>query len=79
MVRLIEALSPQDVELARSLFGEYQRAIGVDLCFQGFEEELRTLPGRYALPRGRLLLALEGDEPVGCGAVRRIAVGLCEV
>ena len=79
MVRLIEASSPQDVELARSLFGEYQRAIGVDLCFQSFEEELRMLPGRYAPPRGRLLLALEGDEPVGCGALRPIADGICEL
>ncbi len=79
MVRLVEALSPEDIALARSLFREYQGAIGVDLCFQSFEEELRTLPGRYAPPRGRLLLAFDGDEPVGCGALRSIADGICEL
>ncbi len=78
-MRIIEALSPGDIDLARSLFMEYQRAIGVDLCFQAFDEELRALPGAYARPRGRLLLALEDDEPAGCGALRAIAPGIAEL
>ncbi len=79
MARIAEALAPADVAVARRLFAEYQRAIGVDLCFQGFEEELRGLPGAYARPRGRLLVAVEGDEPAGCGALRPIGPDVAEL
>ncbi len=79
MVRVVDAASPSDVGLARGLFREYQRAIGVDLCFQGFEEELRALPGAYSRPKGRLLLGLDGEEPAGCGALRPIAPGIAEL
>ncbi len=79
MIRLAEALSPADVDLARALFREYQRAIAIDLSFQEFEEELQSLPGAYARPRGRLLLAFEGQEPAGCGALRPIAADVAEL
>ncbi|HSN93243.1 MAG TPA: GNAT family N-acetyltransferase [Anaeromyxobacteraceae bacterium] len=79
MPRVVEAASPAALDLVRSLFREYQRAIAVDLSFQDFEEELRTLPGAYARPEGRLLLAFEGDEPAGCGALRPIAPGIAEL
>jgi putative acetyltransferase len=80
MTRLVEAASPAEIELVRSLFREYQRAIGVDLCFQSFEEELRGLPGAYARPRGRLLLLAEDDgAPAGCGALRPIAPEIAEL
>jgi ribosomal protein S18 acetylase RimI-like enzyme len=55
---------------ARSLFREYQRALGVDLCFQGFDAELASLPGAYAPPRGRLYVGRVGDEPACCVALR---------
>ena len=65
-----EALSAAEVAACRDLFVEYQRGLGVSLCFQGFDAELAGLPGDYAAPRGRLLLALWGEEPAGCAALR---------
>jgi putative acetyltransferase len=79
MMRIADAASPADIDLARSLFREYQRAIGVDLCFQSFDAELRDLPGSYARPRGRLLLAWEGDAVAGCGALRPLAPDVAEL
>src|SRR5688572_11318658 len=67
---LREATSPDDVAACRDLFLEYQRGLGVSLCFQGFDAELAALPGDYAPPRGRLVLALAGGRPAGCVALR---------
>ncbi len=78
-MRILGASSPAELDVARALFREYQQAIGVDLCFQGFERELRELPGAYAPPDGRLLLAMEGHEPAACGALRLIAPGIAEL
>jgi ribosomal protein S18 acetylase RimI-like enzyme len=73
------AASPADVETARALFAEYQKAIGISLCFQNFDAELAGLPGAYAEPEGRLLLAFAGDEPAGCVALRKLEHGICEI
>jgi putative acetyltransferase len=67
---LRQAATPQDIAQARSLFGEYATWLAVDLCFQGFAEELATLPGAYAPPRGMLLLAGPADAAIGCIALR---------
>jgi putative acetyltransferase len=56
--------------VARGLFLEYARTLDFDLCFQGFKEELSTLPGAYSPPDGRLLVAMIGDAYVGCVALR---------
>ncbi|MBK9065023.1 MAG: GNAT family N-acetyltransferase [Acidobacteria bacterium] len=68
-----------DVATARALFEEYQKSLGFSLCFQNFDEELAGLPGAYAPPDGRLLLAFAGDEPAGCIALRNIGKEICEM
>ena len=69
MVRLDMASSASDLEEIRALFREYAESLGVDLGYQGFEEEVRDLPGHYAPPRGMLMLA-RGDDVIGCVGVR---------
>lgn len=70
---------PEDVELVRMLFREYQSSIGVDLCFQNFESELAGLPGKYAPPEGRLYLAFESEQAAGCAGLRKIEESVCEL
>jgi len=69
-VPIRQAETKSDVACARALFEEYAAWLNVDLCFQGFAQELATLPGAYAPPRGRLLLAGSPDTAVGCIALR---------
>jgi ribosomal protein S18 acetylase RimI-like enzyme len=71
-IQIIVARSPQELDAVRILFAEYAVQLGVDLSFQGFNEELASLPGDYAEPRGMLLLALAGGETAGCCALRPI-------
>lgn len=74
-----EARFPADVAAARALFREYADGLGVDLCFQGFAEELAELPGRYAGPAGGVWLAETAGTAVGCVAVRPLGEGVCEL
>jgi putative acetyltransferase len=76
---ILETASAEHLDDARDLFVEYANAIAVDLCFQSFEQELATLPGRYAPPEGRLRVAFSGSAAAGCVALRNIGAGLCEM
>ena len=79
MVRIYPAESAGDIELIRELFREYQNSLGIGLCFQNFENELAALPGKYAAPDGRLYLAFDGNQAVGCAGLRKIEDGVCEL
>lgn len=78
-LKIAQARGAPDIATARRLFEEYAASLGIDLCFQGFEEELATLPGSYAPPSGRLLLARDGSEIAGCVALRRLEAEVCEM
>jgi putative acetyltransferase len=76
---LVEGCSPHHYEMAGLLFREYAAQLGVDLCFQDFASELNELPVMYGPPTGCLLLVLQGTRPVGCGALRKLSDGVCEM
>jgi len=93
MIRIVPAESGEAVARARELFLEYAAGLGIDLCFQHFEQELAGLPGNYAPPEGRLFVAYyDGPHPgragqptdqdaqlAGCGALRKIDQAACEM
>lgn len=78
-VRIVQAQTSEHIEQARQLFQEYEGWLGLDLCFQNFEKELAELPGAYAPPTGRLLLAFADDQLAGCVALRKLSDGVCEM
>jgi GNAT superfamily N-acetyltransferase len=76
---IVPAWTAADLDAARALFRAYQREIGVDLCFQGFDTELATLPGKYGIPDGRLYLAKHEAATIGCIALRRFDADTGEI
>jgi GNAT superfamily N-acetyltransferase len=74
-----QASSAAEFAAARALFAEYATTLEIDLGYQDFAGELASLPGSYAPPRGRLLVAWAGNEPVGCVALRPLADDVCEM
>jgi ribosomal protein S18 acetylase RimI-like enzyme len=78
-LRIFTALSPTDIAQVRDLFLEYAQSLGFSLCFQSFDRELAELPGDYAPPRGRLLIASYGGELAGCVALHELEQGIAEM
>jgi len=78
-MKIKQAETPYEIDAVRRLFREYEAYLDVDLCFQHFEEELAGLPGKYAPPDGVLLIAWDGPEAAGCGALRKFDTGSCEM
>ncbi len=78
-LRFEQAESPAQITQARELFLEYAQSLGFSLCFQNFDLELAGLPGDYAPPDGRLLLAMYESQPAGCVALHKIEAGICEM
>jgi putative acetyltransferase len=78
-LKLIQAESPSQITQARELFLEYAHSLGFSLCFQNFDKELAELPGDYAPPEGRLLLAECEDQLAACVALHKLEPGTCEM
>jgi GNAT superfamily N-acetyltransferase len=79
MVEFTQAESTAQVSEVKKLFTEYADWLGLNLCFQNFERELAELPGAYAPPMGRLLLALQEGSSAGCVGLRNLGNDCCEM
>jgi putative acetyltransferase len=79
VVKISQAESSEHIAQARDLFLEYAQSLGFSLCFQNFDKEVADLPGKYAPPDGRLLLAEFDSEFAGCVACRKLDDRICEM
>jgi putative acetyltransferase len=78
-IDLFQATLPEHIRDVRTLFEEYGQSLGFSLCFQSFEQELQNLPGLYAPPSGRLILARYRQRAAGCIALRKLDDKICEM
>ncbi len=79
MLKIVLADSDEYLEHIRELFKEYTNSLGFDLSFQNFDQEFAELPGKYALPEGRLFLAIYDEKVSGCAALRKFVDDICEM
>ena len=79
MIEFAFAESTELSSIVQELFKEYACSLDFDLCFQNFDKELAELPGEYAPPDGRLIVAINETKVVGCVALRKIIDGICEM
>lgn len=79
-VQIVRVRAQQDLEATRNLFREYVKWLDLDLAFQGLDDEMSSMPGKYAPPKGELLLAKELSRgAIGCVAVRLLSDRVCEM
>lgn len=78
-IEILPVNTPELTEETKRLFREYEKWLNVSLCFQGFEEEVNTLPGKYSPPEGKLYIVKYDSKYSGCIALRKIEDGICEM
>src|SRR5438552_7110821 len=78
-MEILHAQTADHISQVKELLLEYAASLGISLCFQNFDEELARLPGAYAPPDGRLLLAVHEGQALGCVALRKLSDGVCEM
>jgi len=79
MIMVVRGETPGALDMIRRLIVEYAASLPVDVSHEGIDDEAKKLPGAYAPPRGTLLLAMDGDRPVGCAALRPLDPDVCEL
>ena len=79
ILKFAQADTPAQIAQAKELFLEYAQSLGFSLCFQNFDKELADLPGDYAPPDGRLLLAEYEGKVAGCVALHKLDTDICEM
>jgi putative acetyltransferase len=80
MIEIIQPKTEPELQQVRQVFREYEKYLGFELDFQSFEDELRSLPGVYSPPAGRLFMAVDnGSRPAGTVALKKIDDGICEM
>lgn len=78
-IQIIEVNNIELVNDARFLFLEYAKSLDFSLCFQGFDEELKGLPGYYCRPDGFIYVAHLNNKPIGCIALRKLEPDISEI
>src|SRR4029077_8108376 len=78
-VKIVHAISAENIQMVKDLFSMYAQLKGYEFQGENFEEEMANLPGDYAPPAGRLMLALYEGEAAGCVAIRKMDAEKCEI
>jgi len=78
-INIVKAQNNKEIKEVKSLFIEYAQSLNFDLCFQGFDEEINSLPGKYSQPDGIIFLAKIEEKFAGCIALRNLGEGICEM
>lgn len=83
MIDMIDVRTGAELKQVRDLFRQYYQFLahehGLDISYQGIEEELSNLPGMFGPPRGRLIMAVSSEQAIGCAALRPIEERVCEL
>ncbi|MCC0644640.1 MULTISPECIES: GNAT family N-acetyltransferase [unclassified Clostridioides] len=79
ILKFVEANDLENLENVKILFTEYSNSLNIDLCFQDFNNELKTLPGKYEKPSGSLILAFVDENLAGCVALKKLEDKVCEL
>lgn len=78
-VKVIQAISSENIEMVRDLFSMYAQLKGYEFGGENFEEEMASLPGPYSPPSGRLLLATYEGAAAGCVVMKKMDAEKIEV